>query len=291
VIRTTSRRVNSLFAVILLLGISVLPGCSTTGGTRLPPVTATATGEALVGKFVWFDLLTEDVAAAKGFYAELFGWEIDDSAGPEGYSVIRNDGSPIGGIARISDELGESEAIWLASLSVDDVDQAAQITRDRGGEVLDAPVDVTGRGRMAVLRDPTGAELIALRSSTGDPPDVAAAPGAFLWVDLVTNDSQSARDYYAALVGYQSKNVKTEHGENYHVFGRGDRVRAGVVEVDWEQVESNWLPYVSVADVEATVVKAESLGAKQILRDDRLAVLLDPTGAAFGIHLAVKGEQ
>jgi predicted enzyme related to lactoylglutathione lyase len=291
VIRTTSRRVNSLFAVILLLGISVLPGCSTTGGTRLPPVTATATGEALVGKFVWFDLLTEDVAAAKGFYAELFGWEIDDSAGPEGYSVIRNDGSPIGGIARISDELDEPEAIWLASLSVDDVDQAAQITRDRGGEVLDAPVDVAGRGRMAVLRDPTGAELIALRSSTGDPPDVAAAPGAFLWVDLVTNDSQSARDYYAALVGYQSKDVKTEHGEKYHVFGRGDRVRAGVVEVDWEQVESNWLPYVSVADVEATVVKAESLGAKQILRDDRLAVLLDPTGAAFGIHLAVKGEQ
>jgi predicted enzyme related to lactoylglutathione lyase len=291
VIRTTKQVVQPAFTALALLCLSLLLGCSTTGGTRLPPVTATATNEALVGKFVWFDLLTEDVAAAKTFYAELFGWQIDDSAGPKGYSVIRNGGSPIGGIANISDELEESEAIWLASLSVDDVDKAAQVTRDRGGEVLDGPADVTGRGRMVVLRDPTGAELIALRSSSGDPPDVAAGPGSWLWVDLVTHDSQAARDYYAALVGYQSKQVKSKHGETYHIFGRGDRVRAGVVEVDWEKIESNWLPYVSVADVDATVVKAESLGAKQILRDDRLAVLLDPTGAAFGVHLAVKGQE
>ena len=63
------------------------------------------------------------------------------------------------------------------------------------------------------------------------------------------------------------------------------------IAIDWDEVESNWLPYVSVSDVAATAKKAESLGAKQLIRDERLAVLLDPTGAAFGIQQAVEGEQ
>ena len=53
-IRTTKQVVQPAFTAFALLCLSLLLGCSTTGGTRLPPVTATATNEALVGKFVWF---------------------------------------------------------------------------------------------------------------------------------------------------------------------------------------------------------------------------------------------
>ena len=55
---------------------------------RLPPI-GSGDGEALPGKLVWFDLLTDDDAAARRFYGELFGWTFDRSQGPTGYSLIQ----------------------------------------------------------------------------------------------------------------------------------------------------------------------------------------------------------
>ena len=59
---------------------------------------------------------------------------------------------------------------------------------------------------------------------------------------------------------------------------------AGIVEIEWEGLEDNWLPYFKVVDVDRSIEKARSLGGKLILQSGKVAVLSDPTGAAFGIQ-------
>ena len=54
----------------------LLAGCAVKEKTpilELTPVTESPTGIHLTGKFVWNDLLSDDLAAAKVFYGQLFG--------------------------------------------------------------------------------------------------------------------------------------------------------------------------------------------------------------------------
>jgi predicted enzyme related to lactoylglutathione lyase len=268
-----------------LLFIGMLSGCAgLRSAGNLPPISQEVSEERHIGKFVWFDLLTEQADAARPFYGSLFGWTFDDSSTPPDYSLIRLDGLPIGGIVNIRDKLSQSESQWLGYLSVTSVDRTTRVSRDLGGEVIDGPVEVLGRGRMAVVRDPTGAAFVALTSATGDPPDAVPPIGAWLWTDLITNDGATAEAFYNEIVGYKVQEIRTGDGDIYQVVGRDSRARAGIVEVNWTDVDSNWLPYVRVSDVSATIQQAEALGGRLLLRIDDAAMLMDPTGAVVGVQ-------
>src|SRR5262245_43127939 len=44
----------------------------------LPPLTTVSGSPRLPGKFVWADLVTDDVAAARKFYGHVFNWTFRD---------------------------------------------------------------------------------------------------------------------------------------------------------------------------------------------------------------------
>ena len=46
----------------------------------VPPINTTPTNESHPGKFIWRDLMTDDIPAVKKFYSELFGWTYLDVA-------------------------------------------------------------------------------------------------------------------------------------------------------------------------------------------------------------------
>ena len=275
--------------ILLVAASASLSGCASKQTATLPAITPTPTGQHQVGKFVWFDLLTEDVQGAKNFYSELFGWRVEGQSSD--YIVIYAGDKPIGGIAPHESKDSEVlESLWLASLSVENVDRAVSATKSRYGKVLDGPFDVKGRGRMAVIQDPEGAELILLRAAGGDPVDEAVKSGEWLWVDLFTRDAKSANDFYGALVGYTVEAEKTDEDHSYNLLNKDNRAFAGVVEIPWEDVEPNWLPYVKVDDLEGTISLAENLGGVLILRLENVAVIADPTGGVFGIQV-VRGDK
>jgi predicted enzyme related to lactoylglutathione lyase len=86
-----------------------------------------------------------------------------------GYSPPKSDGSP---------------AHWISSVSVEDVDATAKGATADGGKVVEAPFDIPGVGRSALIADPQGAQLCLLKNAVGDPPDAPAAPGRFFWNEL-----------------------------------------------------------------------------------------------------------
>lgn len=113
--------------------------------------------------FVWHELMTSDVDAAERFYAEVVGITVTSLGdGSDAYRMAMFDDAPVGGFVGPRPDgsswpSGGPEPHWVASFGVDDADEAARKTKELGGAVLLAPVDVPGMGRAAVLRDPQGA--------------------------------------------------------------------------------------------------------------------------------------
>ena len=66
---------------------------------ELPPLVEPATAEHHVGKVIWLDPMTPDLAGAKQFYSGLFGWTFRDiHTGKTDYAVAYLDGQPVGGV-------------------------------------------------------------------------------------------------------------------------------------------------------------------------------------------------
>lgn len=260
-----------------VIGLAFGASCASTSLPWIPPVTEEPTQLVKSGKFVWVDLVTQDVASAKSFYGALFGWTFVRG---DRYTQVIHDGKPIAGIVRAADPERGSE--WVGNLSVADVDRAAALVSERGGVVEREPVDAPERGRLALVSDPEGALLLLLRASGGDPPDAEPPVGGWLWRELWTHDVDAAADFYAALAGYEPETVAFR-GHPYHVLKEGGVPRAGVVAAPPE-VNPLWLPYVKVADPGDTAARAATLGARIVMQDEHGVILVDPTGAPIGIQ-------
>ena len=77
------------------------------------------------GAFSWADLATTDADAAKAFYSDLFGWELDDLDLPGGgvYTMALIDGRRVGALGTVQQE-GQPPA-WNAYVTVEDADATA----------------------------------------------------------------------------------------------------------------------------------------------------------------------
>ena len=272
--------------VFIILTVFLLGGCGTVSqSVYLPPVAETSTGKIQEGRFVWIDLVTEDVVAAGSFYSRLFGWRAAKSDENREYYLFYLDGKPIAGMAATENEDATApESLWLATMSVSDVDNSVALVKANGGKVLEGPLDAAGRGRMVLVSDPADAPFILLAAVGDSPVGRKAKAGQWHWIDLITQDGNRARAFYTTLFGYQVKPVEADEEHQYDLFIRDKRAVAGLVELEWEGLEDNWLPYFKVVDVDRSIENARSLGGKLILQSGKVAVLADPTGAAFGIQ-------
>jgi len=111
----------------------------------------------------WFELLARDYADAVAFYRDVLKWKIDVISDTEEfrYAVMQDPSSDaqLAGIGDASSMLAAGEApYWSTYWHVDDVDKAAATATSLGGTVDEAPQD-TPYGRLATLRDPSGARF------------------------------------------------------------------------------------------------------------------------------------
>jgi uncharacterized protein len=116
------------------------------------------------GALAWNDLITPDVEGSIAFYSELFGWEIEEIA-PGEYWSIANRGNRNGGVMPMPPG---SHPAWNLYFAVDDVDATVARARERGGDTVMGPMDVPNGGRFAVLRDPQNA-VFSVLSGALDP--------------------------------------------------------------------------------------------------------------------------
>ena len=256
----------------------------------LPALTSPASGERIPGKFVWFDLATPDLDEAQSFYQDVFGWSYrSPGVSADEYVLVLNGGQPIGGMFQAEPAGGEQDgATWVALMSVEDVDQAVAKARSAGARVEVEPADVPARGRHALMRDPADAIFGVLRSSSGDPPDAEVPLGGMFWADLFAQDVEAMVAFYAQLAPYEATSRQLVEGGEGRILNAGGMPRAGLVPVDEEANRSAWVPYVRVADVQATLDRAVESGGFVIVAPDpaildgNLGIFVDPNGGVTG---------
>ena len=221
-------RARILSGMLLAMVLAGLASCTTVDAERLAGFPLSE--GPLTGKFVWHDLITDDVAEARRFYGGLFGWEFQQTSGPNGgdYTVIRLDGMAVAGIVHLDDPAGVEYSRWLGYMSVADVDQAAEFTRSQGGEVAVGPLELGDIGRAAAIIDPQGAVLGLIRSRHGDPDDtIRRGVGEVVWNEMLASDDLAAVDFYQRLAGLEKKD-DIRPGGTYRVMHSQGQQRAAI---------------------------------------------------------------
>ncbi|MGB7922741.1 MAG: VOC family protein [Pyrinomonadaceae bacterium] len=118
------------------------------------------------GAFCWNELASTDAGAAKKFYAELLGWNLQESQSTGmAYTEIVVGNQHVGGIYQMTPEQGNTPSHWMAYVAVDDVDASAKRVEELGGKVVMPPMDIPNVGRFCIINDPAGAALSLIKLS------------------------------------------------------------------------------------------------------------------------------
>ncbi len=247
----------------------------------------------LPGKFVWFEHVSNDAAKARAFYGALYGWTSNAmQMGDQPYHTIMNGAEPraIGGFRAAAPGMPSH---WSSYLSVVDVDTAYAAATASGATSLIQPMDFGAVGRGCAIADPSGAAVCLWKGAQGDPEDVDMAPiGGWFWNELFSKDVKQAVAFYEKVLGFTHDEMDMGPQGTYYILkDAGGQMRGGATQQPpGTPIPSNWLPYVHVADCDATVAKATQLGAQSIMMPPtdipnvgRFAVLMDPTGAAIAV--------
>jgi predicted enzyme related to lactoylglutathione lyase len=238
-----------------------------------------------VGQFIWHDLLTTDVERGKRFYTELLGWEVAPwKPGEIDYPIISSNGVMHGGFGVVED--GSPQ--WIGHAVVEDVAEAVARAERAGGTVRGEPGGHPEVGSWATIVDPQGGEISAFKPNYDSP----APSGVFVWDELVTPDAEAAKAFYGAVFGWTAEPMDMGDMGVYTIFKKGDGESvAGMMQKrDGDAGPAGWLPYLRTDDVDASAARAAELGARTLVEPmqmesaGRFAVLVDPTGATFGLH-------
>ena len=242
----------------------------------------------LPGKFIWFEHVSNNLAKARAFYEPLFGWHAEAMPmGGQTYHMLLNGKDGIGGLRTA--EAGVPNH-WISYMSVKDVDASTKTAIAAGAKQVMPPTDFPDVGRGSALQDPTGAAFCLWTSAKGDQPDGDVPAGGFVWNELSTPDIKKSLAFYEKAFGYTHDTMDMGEQGQYYILKTPDgKSRAGAFQPK-EKMPTMWLPYVRVADCDATFAKAQKLGAgfvamppTDIPKVGRFAIFGDPLGAAVGI--------
>jgi predicted enzyme related to lactoylglutathione lyase len=243
-----------------------------------------------VGRPTWVDLSTSDAAAARDFYARLFGWQVVVNPDPQygGYALAKVGGKDVAGIGPAMSP--GAPTAWSFYIGTDDAEALGGKVQAAGGTVVMPAFPVGDQGRMAVFQDSTGAFI-----SAWEPQAMAGfeSGGAnmFGWAELNARGLERAVPFYESVFGWTHRSSDTPGMGAYVEFLDGGETIAGAMEVPPmvpAEIPGYWLVYFNVDDVDAAVAKVLASGGREMVapRDfagGRFAVLGDPQGAAFGL--------
>ena len=254
------------------------------------------------GNVAWIDLAAPDVDEAKAFYAEILGWTYEEAAG--GYTLTRfRDRAAAGLLAQPAAERERgAPAAWELYFAVDDVDAAVRMVRELGGTVIEAPVEVeltdgVVAGRMAVVEDRGGARLRLWQTVGFAGAQIKRTPGAMAWWELLTEDPESAVEFYTALFGYGTQVVPYRDGGDYTIMLAGRTMAAGIGPLTAAHraagLRPQWGVYFDIAGMDRFLERATAAGASLVRGPhrppfasapvSRVAELTDPHGALFSV--------
>jgi predicted enzyme related to lactoylglutathione lyase len=245
--------------------------------------------------FIWYELMTDDTAAAEAFYRSVVGWQAKDAGMPGlAYTLLSVGDVQVGGMMALPPEALAAGARpgWIGYLAVDDADASAARIRAAGGAVHRAPEDIPGIGRFAVVTDPHGAAFIVMRPFSDAQPlqPAPGTPGHVGWHELHAGDLDSAWAFYAAQFGWtRDQAIDMGPAGTYQLFATGGPAVGGMMTKTPDMPAPMWLYYFNVDGVDAAVARVTQgggqllFGPEQVPGGSWIVQCTDPQGAMFAL--------
>ena len=255
----------------------------------------TVTTSTLLGRPLWYELMTTDTKAAEAFYKAVVGWSASPFEGsPQPYTMFnRTEKTPVAGLMAKPDGL-QAPPFWAMYVGVPKIEEArAHIVR-LGGREHSPVIDIPKVGRMQMMLDPQGAAFYIYEpATTVFPPEAAAEIGEASWHELMTTDAPAAMKFYSEVFGWQpSETMDMGSLGKYRMFNRPHGMIGGMMNKPPEmaQVPPNWQIYFRVPDINAAVERIKANGGQilngpmEVPGGDWVLNAMDPQGAAFSLH-------
>ena len=256
-------------------------------------VTTTSTG--LLGRPLWFELMTKDLKAAEQFYSAVVGWTVTPfRGGAEPYDMwTRSGDASVGGVMALPNGMNVPPH-WVMYIGVPRLEEGIARIEQLGGSAMSPVIDVPDVGRMRIMHDPQGA-MFAIFEPAPSSPDMPEAPpelGDTSWRELQTSDAAAAMAFYAELFGWrEAQAMDMGPMGKYYVFARQWDL-GGIMNKPPQlaHLPPHWGLYFRVADVAnaAERVKANGgqvlTGPMEVPGGDLIVNCLDPQGASFSLH-------
>ena len=246
------------------------------------------------GRFVWYELMTTDIDAAKAFYTKVVGWGTQDASMPGmAYTLFTVGGASVSGLMGLPEDarkIGEKPS-WIGYVGVDDVDAAADWIKRLGGAVHVPPQDILNISRFSVVADPQMATLALLQwlRPRREQPAELSAPGRIRWHELLAADWEKAFAFYGELFGWEKADADVDAMGAYQLFSAGGQTIGGMFTKPSTVPIPFWLYYFNIGDVDAAAKRVKA-GGGQILEGPievpggiRIARCTDPQGAMFAL--------
>jgi predicted enzyme related to lactoylglutathione lyase len=151
-------------------------------------------------------------------------------------------------------------------------------------------VEIPDRGEQAIVEDSEGAIFGLLHTSTGDPEDFLSEVGDWVWMTGFSNDPVKTAGFYEEVIGYTAHDDTRTEAEGDLILGSSGSARASLYPLPEDsEYRPEWVGFVRVNDVEASVSRVEALGGRVLMdpqgpeRGNLLALVADPDGAIFGL--------
>jgi predicted enzyme related to lactoylglutathione lyase len=239
--------------------------------------------------FCWIDLATSDPAAATAFYTSLFDWQAEAlSAGDGEFTLLRRGGKEVAVIYRQTADAVATKVTshWTSYISVADAAETSARARELGAMLSRETSDVADVGRVATLRDPVGAVVSLWEPRARQGAGLVKDADTWCWNELATRDVERAKSFYADLLGWEFQADPSGYATIVNAGRRNGSIRP---QTERERDHpAGWIPYFTVASVEAASRTAEQLGGRALMPptsvgDELMAVISDPQDAVFAV--------
>ena len=248
-----------------------------------------------LGRPVWYELMTTDMAAAEKFYDAVVGWTSAPSAdAPNPYQVFSRSGQvQVAGLMTRPSGMN-MPPFWSMYVAVPSLEDAVAHIKRLGGSELSGVIDVPTIGRMQMLKDPQGAAFYIIQPApTGERPETAPEVGEASWHELVTTDAPAAMKFYSQIFQWQpSETMDMGEMGKYYMFNRPHGMIGGMMNRPpaMAHVPPHWMIYFRVPDIDAAAERVKKNGGTivngpmEVPGGDRVANAMDPQGGAFSLH-------
>lgn len=124
--------------------------------------------------------------------------------------------------------------------------------------------------------------------------------GTIAWCDITVEDATALRDFYAEVTGWRPEPVAMDGYDDFNmVKPETGEPAAGVCHARGNNaaIPPQWLIYITVPDLTASVAKALKLGAEHVSgttevgAEGGFCVLRDPAGAIFALYQLGSGDS